>query len=142
MITEVHLPRDAFATFLENVRGDFRRSRPDLLHGTVRVVEPEHETLLAWARERRVCVLFSLHVQPGRGSVGRAADDLRRVIDRALEAGGGYYLTYHRWATKEQVLAAYPVLPEFLRRKRDHDPEELFQSDWYRAHRAMFAEAT
>jgi hypothetical protein len=37
------------------------------------------------------------------------------------------------------VLACYPQFPEFLRRKRQHDPEELFQSDWYRHYRQMFA---
>ena len=28
--------------------------------------------------------------------------------------------------------------PEFLRLKKRYDPEECFQSDWYRHYRAMF----
>ena len=51
-----------------------------------------------------------------------------------------YYLTYHRWARRDQVEWCCPQFAEFLRRKRAHDPDELFQSDWYRHYRAMFAD--
>jgi hypothetical protein len=53
---------------------------------------------------------------------------------------GSYFLTYHRWARKDQVLKAYPRFPEFLALKRRHDPDERFQSEWYRHYRKMFAE--
>lgn len=33
----------------------------------------------------------------------------------------------------------YPQFPEFLRRKLAWDPDERFQSDWYRFYRRMFA---
>jgi hypothetical protein len=38
------------------------------------------------------------------------------------------------------VTAAYPQFVDFLRLKLKHDPEERFQSDWYRHYRAMFAD--
>ena len=50
---------------------------------------------------------------------------------------GRYFLTYNRWATRQQVKACWPQLPEFLELKRKHDPEELFQSDWYRHYNTM-----
>ena len=59
----------------------------------------------------------------------------------AIERGGRYYLTYHRYATRSQVEACYPQLPEFLRLKKKHDPEERFQSEWYRFYQTMFADA-
>ena len=37
-------------------------------------------------------------------------------------------------------VAAYPQFPEFLARKLEFDPDEVFQSDWYRHYRAMFAD--
>jgi FAD/FMN-containing dehydrogenase len=140
VITEVFVPRGAFAGFLDHVRADFRRSRPALIRATVRTVAPETETRLPWAREPWTCVAFRLHVQRHAGAVGRAADDVRRVIDRALEASGTFYLAHHRWAVKEQLLAAYPALPAFLKAKRNADPHDVFVSEWYRHHRTMFAE--
>jgi len=58
-----------------------------------------------------------------------------------LRSRGSYYLTYHRWATRRQVEACYPQFVDFLRLKRKYDPDERFQSDWYRHYRAMFADA-
>jgi hypothetical protein len=39
------------------------------------------------------------------------------------------------------VEACYPQFAEFLRLKREFDPDERFQSEWYRHYRAMFADA-
>lgn len=57
----------------------------------------------------------------------------------AIGYGGSFYLTYHRFATREQLLQCYPQFPEWLQLKRAHDPEERFQSDWYRHVKAMFS---
>ncbi|MDQ1524492.1 MAG: hypothetical protein QOE47_2416 [Pyrinomonadaceae bacterium] len=138
MITEVYVPRAALADFLETVRRDFRRHAVELIYGTVRLIERDEETFLAWAKQSYACVVFNLHVEHSAAGVGKARADFRRLITRAVERGGSYYLTYHRWATREQVETCYPQLPEFLRRKRLHDPRETFQSDWYRHYREMF----
>lgn len=142
VITEVFLPPGALAGFLRDVRADFRRSRPALIRATVRTVAPESETLLPWARRPWTCVAFRLHVQRHAGAVGRAADDVRRAIDRALSASGTFYLAHHRWATKEQTAAAHPAMPAFLAAKRSADPHDVFLSEWLRHHRLMFAEET
>ncbi len=52
-------------------------------------------------------------------------------------AGGRHFLTYHRWAGRRQLAAVYPQLAEFLKLKRHHDPDQRFQSDWYRHHRDL-----
>ena len=45
----------------------------------------------------------------------------------------------NHWATRAQVETCYPEMADFLRLKRRYDPEERFQSEWYRFYRAMFA---
>lgn len=62
------------------------------------------------------------------------------VDTRRLRRGGSYFLTYHRWARREQVEAAYPQFAELLRRKMAHDPEGRFQSDWWRHYHSLFAD--
>ena len=71
--------------------------------------------------------------------IEEAAAAFRSLIDIAIHQGGSYYLTYHRWATKEQVEKCYPQFGEFLKLKLKYDPDEVFQSDWYRHHKRMFA---
>ncbi len=140
MISELYVPRSALAEFLSEVRADLRESEVQLIYGTIRLIERDTESFLAWAREPWACMVVNLHVQHTEKAVAAAAAGFRRLIDRAFEHGGSYFLTYHRWATRNQVEACYPQLPDFLRLKRHYDPDEIFQSDWYRHYRRMFAD--
>ena len=140
MITEIYVPRDALVAFLADVRSDFLQHRTDLIYGTIRLIERDTETMLAWAKQPYACIIFNIHVMPEAAGIEKAKQDFRRLIDRGLSYGGSYYLTYHRWAERRQVAAAYPQFAEFLRLKRRFDPTEVFQSDWYRHYRRMFAD--
>ena len=138
MISELYVPRDALPAFMAEVAADFLAHRTPVIYGTVRLIERDDETVLAWAREPWACIIFNLHVDHTPEGIDRAADAFRRLIDRALAHGGSYYLTYHRWATRAQVEAAHPRFVVFLREKLRFDPDERFQSDWYRYYREMF----
>ena len=139
MITEVYVSRDEFAALPGRGRKDFLEHKVDMTYGTIRFIEKDAETFLAWAKEPSVCIVCNLHVVHTDEGKQKAADDFRRLIDRAIQFGGRYYLTYHRWATRKQVETCYPQFVEFLRLKKKYDPHERFQSDWYRHYKAMFA---
>lgn len=138
MITELYVPRARLAAFMDDVRMDFLRHRVDFIYGTVRLIEPDRETLLPWARERFACVIFNLHVDHDARGLAQSADAFRRLIDIAIHHHGTYFLTYHRHASHEQLRACYPTFDRFLSDKKHHDPQEVFQSDWYRHYRAEF----
>ena len=139
MITEVYTLRPELPRFLAAVRRDFRTHDVNVIYGTVRLIERDAETYLPWARERYACVIFNLHTGHSPEELARTADHFRRLIDIALAHGGSYFLTYHRYATRAQVEAAYPQFADFLRLKRRRDPDDRLQSDWYRHYKAMFA---
>lgn len=139
MITELYVPRPRLAAFMEAARLVLRRHGANVIYGTVRLIECDDETFLAWARERYACVIFNLHVEHTPEAIAAAADAFRTLIDVAIDQGGSYYLTYHRWARKDQVERCYPQMREFLALKRRRDPGEVFQSNWYRHYRTMFA---
>jgi FAD/FMN-containing dehydrogenase len=140
MISEVSVPRHALPRFLADVRADFQRHETDLIYGTVRLIERDDETFLAWAREPLACVIFNLHTEHTPAGIARSAAAFRRLIDHGIAHGGTYYLTYHRWATRRQLETCYPQFAEFLALKRRYDPTERFRSDWYDHHRTMFSE--
>jgi FAD/FMN-containing dehydrogenase len=139
MITEVYVPRDKLPQFMEQVKGDFLENKTNVFYGTIRLIEKDSESFLAWAKESYACVIFNLHVVHTDAGIEKAKLEFRGLIDRALSFGGSYFLTYHRWATKDQVLKAYPQFVEFLKAKKKYDPQERFQSDWYRHYRDMFS---
>ena len=140
MITEIYVPRHRLADFLSEVREDFRREQVNLVYGTVRLVEQDDESVLAWARQPWACTIFNLHVDHTPAAIARSGEHFRRLIDMAVRRGGSYYLTYHRHATRAQVLACHPRLPDLLRAKLALDPSERLQSDWYRHYRRMLLE--
>jgi FAD/FMN-containing dehydrogenase len=139
VITEIYVPRADLATFFKEVREEFRANEVDLIYGTVRLVERDDESFLAWAREPWACTIFNLHTVHTPEGIERSAAAFRRLIDIAISHGGSYYLTYHRFATKAQVDQCHPRFAEFLKRKLEFDPEERFQSDWYRHYRELYA---
>jgi FAD/FMN-containing dehydrogenase len=134
MITELYVPRPQLPAFMAAVRGDAVQHGFDIIYGTIRLIDRDDETVLAWAREPWACVVFNLHVDHTPDGIAKASDHFRCLIDRAIEQGGSYYLTYHRWATAKQARQSHPRLVEFLDRKRAYDPDGLFDSDWYRHH--------
>jgi FAD/FMN-containing dehydrogenase len=138
MITEIYVPRSRLGDFLSEAAEDFRRHSVDCIYGTIRLIERDGESFLAWAREPWACTIFNVHVEHTPAGMSRSADAFRRLIDMAVARGGSYFLTYHKYATREQVLACYPQFPEFLRLKGKYDPERRFQSDWYRWYAEMF----
>lgn len=139
VITELYLPRDRLIDFFDDTREDMRRFDVDLVYGVVRWIEPDRETFLPWARERYACVIFNLNVRHDAAGLSKAADDFRRLIARALERGGSYYLTYHRHATRQQVESAHPRFAEMLAEKERRDPDNIWNSDWFRHYREMFS---
>jgi FAD/FMN-containing dehydrogenase len=140
MISELYVPRPDLPAFLGDAAEQLRRCGAGVIYGTVRLIERDEESVLAWAREPWACIVFNLCVEHTPAGRERAAEAFRGLIDLALRRGGSYFLTYHRWARRDQVEAGHPRLREVLRRKRELDPHERFQSDWYRHYRQMFAE--
>jgi FAD/FMN-containing dehydrogenase len=140
MITEIYVPRERLATFMGEARDLLRAAKANMIYGTVRMIEPDTETFLAWARERFACIIFNLHVDHTPAALERSAETFRGLIDLGLAHGGSYYLTYHRWARRDQLERAYPQMRAFLARKLAWDPLEVFQSTWYRHHRALLTD--
>lgn len=139
MITELYVPRAKLADFMHAAAAELRRRDENVIYGTVRLIERDDESFLAWAKQPYACVIFNLHVEHSDAGQARAADSFRALIDLAAERDGSYYLTYHRWARRDQVERCYPQFGEYLREKKRFDPNRRFQSDWYRHYEAMFA---
>jgi FAD/FMN-containing dehydrogenase len=138
-ITEIYCERDALERFMADVREDARRNQVEIIYGTIRLIERDRESFLAWAKKSYACVIFNLHVVHTKEGIRQAANAFRRLIDIGIRHGGSYFPTYHKYATRKQVETCYPQFTDFLKLKRKYDPAEVFQSDWYRHYRKMFS---
>jgi FAD/FMN-containing dehydrogenase len=139
IITEIYVPRAQLPDFLTQAAALLRSAGVIVIYGTVRLIEKDDESFLAWAKDSYACVIFNLLTIHTAAGIEASAHAFRGLIDLAIARRGSYYLTYHKFATRDQVSACYPQFRDFLQLKRRYDPRERFQSDWYRHYRKLFA---
>ncbi|WP_144394208.1 FAD-binding protein [Pleionea sediminis] len=139
MITELYVPKDQLISFMENCKEKLRELSADIVYGTVRFIKQDDESSLAWAKEDFACIIFNVHTDHNAEGIEKSKVVLKTLIDNAIEHQGNYFLTYHRFADKNQVTKCYPQMPNFLADKLRWDPKERFQSDWYNHYKTMFA---
>lgn len=138
MITEVYVPLSNIADFMTSVASDAALKSINIIYGTVRLIKKDDETFLPWAKQDYACIIFNLSVPHTNTGFQYAADYFSRLIDHALLFNGSFFLTYHRYARRDQILKAYPQFQSFLEMKLKYDPNERFQSNWYQFYKRMF----
>jgi len=141
IITELYVPCERLARFMGEAAEDFRKNGVVMIYGTIRLIEQDNVSFLAWAKQPYACIIFNIHTAHSAEGLAHSASAFRRLIDLAIGHSGSFYLTYHKYATREQMEACYPQLADFQRLKLHYDPDERFQSDWYRHYKKMFAPA-
>jgi FAD/FMN-containing dehydrogenase len=139
LILEVYVPRTELISLFEEARRILLASGTPLIYGTVRFIEQDKDSYLAWAKKRYACVIFSPHASGETQALRKTGEVCRQLIRAASKRGGSYYLTYNRFATREELVSAYPQFQDFLNLKKQYDPRETFQSDWYRYYKGLYA---
>lgn len=139
VISELYVPRDRLVEFMRRSAAVLRRCQAPLTYGTLRIIEADTESFLSWAKQNYACVIFNLLTPESAAGIRRTADAFRQLYDVALDLDGCFFLTYHAYATREQVETAYPEMPEFLAQKIRYDADERFQSNWYRHMKSLMA---
>src|SRR5437870_4744222 len=124
IITEVYVPRTDLPNFLTQAADLLRSNRTIVIYGTVRLIEKDDESFLAWAKESYACVIFNLLSFHTPRGIKASARSFRGLIDLAIARGGSYYLTYHKFAQCEQVIACYPQFKRCIDMKREYAPTQ------------------
>lgn len=139
VIGEHYVPRERALEFMDRARAILRAFGTEVIYGTIRSILRDETAVLPWAREDYACVIFNLRTPHDEAGRRHTEATFRALTDASIALGGSFFLTYHRAATPEQVLAAYPRFEDWLSLKKEYDPEEFFTSDWYRHYRDAFA---
>jgi FAD/FMN-containing dehydrogenase len=133
ILHEYFVPAAGLEPFLAACRTAIPESRQELLNVTLRYVQEDRTSALAFARGDRIAavMLFSQRMTQADEEDMRAMTQI--LIDAALDAGGSFYLPYRLHARPDQVVRAYPRLEEVVARKRHYDPGLLFRNAmWHR----------
>jgi len=139
LILEVYVPRHELIAYMEDARYLLTTGGTPLIYGTVRFIERDKDSFLAWAKKRYACVIFTLHTESDSRALHKTGNLGKRLIGAGIKRGGSFYLTYNRFATHDQIDSAYPQFRDFFLLKKKYDPDELFQSDWYTHYKALYS---
>ena len=135
ILHEYFVPQAKLETFLARARTIVpKHPEVDLLNVTVREVLEDKDTFLRYA-DQDMFAFVMLFNQPRISEIEPHMQALtRELVDAALACGGRYYLPYRLHASREQFQAAYPQAAEFFRRKRQYDPDGIFDNQFYRTY--------
>src|SRR5512132_4078761 len=84
IITEIYVPRPALPNFLAQASNLLRSNRTTVIYGTVRLVEKDDESFLAWAKESYACIIFNLLTFHNPSGIEASARSFRGLIDLAI----------------------------------------------------------
>ena len=128
ILHEYFISPDRFAEFIQACQDVIPSSYQQLLNITLRYVDTDKESILAYATEPRIAavMLFSQEMSVrGEADMARMTSAL---IQRTLDIGGTYYLPYRLHATNQQFADGYKRAPEFVMKKREIDPDIVFKN--------------
>jgi FAD/FMN-containing dehydrogenase len=128
ILHEYFVPADRFPDFVRACQSVIPASFQQLLNITLRFVDTDRDSVLAYATTPRVAavLLFSQEkTVRGEADMARMTSAL---IDRVLDIGGTYYLPYRLHASLAQLARGYPNAPAFAAEKRAADPDLLFRN--------------
>lgn len=131
ILHEYFVPPVAFDKFVTKAREIVKEQKADLLNVTVRDVEPDLDTFLRYADQRMLCLVMLFNQKKTDAGEEQMTALTRALIDAVLDCGGRYYLTYRLHGTHSQIHKAYPQLDQFFSKKREYDPVEIFQNQFY-----------
>jgi FAD/FMN-containing dehydrogenase len=134
ILHEYFIPPQRFREFLADCRKIIPPARAEFLNVTLRYVAADDTATLAFAPSPRIAAVmsFSQEISP-EGEVDMI-ETTERLIDRAIAAGGAFYLPYRLHARRDQVESCYPKVTEFCARKRFYDPKLLFRNAMWDAY--------
>jgi FAD/FMN-containing dehydrogenase len=128
ILHEYFVAPERFAEFVAACKDVIPASFQQLLNITLRFVNTDRDSVLAYATEPRIAavMLFS------QEQTVRGEEDMARMthalIERVLAIGGTYYLPYRPHASLAQLSRGYPRAAAFAARKRELDPNLLFRN--------------
>jgi FAD/FMN-containing dehydrogenase len=131
ILQEYFVPVGNLVSSIDDFRKVLLEGKVDLLSATIRYVPRDSESLLAYARED--CFALVLYINQPLSLQGRnhAEQWTRKLVDAALRNRGTYYLPYQQYPSGEQIRLAYPMLDDFVAKKKMFDRDGIFSSSFY-----------
>ncbi len=117
-----------FAEFVRACKEIIPSSFQELLNITLRLVDTDKDSVLAYAAEPRIAAVMLFSQEKSLRGEADMARMTHELIERVLAIGGTYYLPYRPHASLDQFKRGYARHAEFVAKKRMIDPTLTFRN--------------
>lgn len=132
ILQEYFLPAEHFVAFIDYLRQQVLEHKINLLNLTLRYTPHREAATLHYANGDTIAVVLYMNIERHPAALAQARQWTRKLVDRALDLQGNYYLTYQAFPSVDQFRRAYPGWRTFMALKQQWDPDSLFDNHFYR----------
>jgi FAD/FMN-containing dehydrogenase len=128
ILHEYFIPPVRLVDLLGACREVMPRFHQDLLNVTLRYVQADPISLLAYAPAPRIAAVMAFSQKIDSAAEADMRAMTQALVDRVLELSGSFYLPYRLHARLTQMRRAYINVDAFAEAKRQADPKLLFRN--------------
>lgn len=129
ILHEYFVSPDRFHEFLEVCRRVIPASFQEFLNVTLRFVDRDPDSILAYAPVPRIAAVMSFSQELTARAETDMARMTRELVDGIIGIGGAYYLPYRQHPTVDQFTGCYSGAGQFAATKRALDPDLTFRNN-------------
>ena len=135
LLLEYFIPMEKFGLFVKQAAPVITKEYHSLLNVTVREIAKDIDTALPYARQDMFGLVMLFTISRELEAENGISSMAEKLIDLAYSMDGTFYLPYRNFATPAQLRKCYPEFSEFLTKKKEIDPQEIFSSGFYQKYR-------
>jgi FAD/FMN-containing dehydrogenase len=128
ILHEYFVSPERFGDFLKICRDVIPKSTLEFLNVTLRYVQKDDVSLLAYAKTDRIAAVMSFSQRMNGADEEEMIRVTEELIERIGDIGGSFYLPYRLHARRDQVHRIYPSAAQFVRLKKQYDPDLVFRN--------------
>lgn len=133
IIQEYYIPISQYSGFIKDFKKILKDQKINVISFTIRYVAKNNETTLAYCpTEDCFAIIFMANVGLDSSSQQHIETTTQSLVGSAIRHQWSYYLTYQLYPTKAQITQMYPKFDEFVKFKKQFDPNELFINKFYK----------
>lgn len=131
ILQEYFVRPENMADFVDGLRETVQKNDVNLLNVTIRIVEKDDVSYLAYAKEDMFAFVLYFNQKLNSEDSAKLSKATNELIDLAMKLDGSFYLPYQLTYSKDQLQGVYPQIDSFFEFKNKYDPNEVFVNKFY-----------
>lgn len=135
LLQEYFVPVNKFNEFINFFEKLIKQESINIIELALRYIRKNNEAFMSYANTDVIGVVFLFNQKISADHIDKTNNWSQKLIKKAINCGGTYYLPIPLYASESLIKLAYPKITEFLAKKLEYDPEEIFINSFYQKYK-------